>query len=224
MEIQYLAFSLNKKIDEFHEKKCGKCNDLPEHILRRIVAIALMIPLVGAASIVGAVIGTLSAAGSLLTFGYSNKLNEITQDNLKNFAALPSQIYRTALYTLNPNAKFERFSYDSGVIVYQTLSKLNDIQEDLAESNSILKRELFSRVIALVEIPTAIVARVLDLAIGIFSLIPSLVTLGCFKKLNQFTYRQLQVLQVIPDLHRAVIKLFNPSASASEPADCTKFE
>lgn len=82
------------------------------------------------------------------------------------------------------------------------------------------KHFIVKQVVALLTEPLLLIsyvaARALDGVIGVFALTAALLTVGRNPELNRFTYRQLQMTQVIADLFLCTVRFVNVYAFKSE--------
>lgn len=87
-----------------------------------------------------------------------------------------------------------------------------------ADSKNILVRHIFSRIGFAFTLPTSMITRVADAALGLVAATFALITLGKISSLNNFAYRNINLPGLIPDMFFGVIKTINPWAGTKPQA------
>lgn len=182
-------------------------------IARRISSICV-VPFQVIAAALDAVIGVQFAALSIVAFGQSPKINDKTYRHIQQVMSLPSRLLSSSVRILNPNAEFPDPLKPRGIVTEILLGRLDTKHWFLSTSENLIVSFFGSRFITLLKIPTAIVSRVMDFAIGIFATFACIITAGCFEQVNTLASRQLQILQIIPDIYRSAIELLNSQGFA----------
>ena len=153
--------------------------------------------------------GILFAVLSFATVGLSKRINKLAGYNLMHSMELIPQIFRSALQIINPKSELDANDID-GFFTQKVVNKYLDLQSDLSDGNW-FKRNVLSRAIHLILIPTSVIARVADFALGVIAAVGAVLTVGKFEKLNSFAYKNLQVMQIVRDLWFHVLQTINPN-------------
>jgi hypothetical protein len=118
-----------------------------------------------------------------------------------------SESYLDLLHAINPKAEV----VENGKAPAPEPSRVFEYAETLTKSKNLLVKQVASRALFFLDAVLSIFKRAFGLIIGVIALIASLVTLGIFPTVNNFAYAGLKVFGVFEDLHRAFLKVVNPS-------------
>jgi len=232
--INVTDFTVNQ-IQEYTERKIFDSNPesfLKNQVLKRGVFLVL-VPTLLVTSVMDIAIGLFSGIPTLLTAGKKRKILKISIDHLQSAQLLIAGTYMFVLGIINPNAKFPNFNSDfqtyqndiekpfinkegDGFISSFAINYLENVAQRSYRSGYMIKKHLGSRSTYCLLIPTLIVTRVTDLAIGIFAAAFSILTVGKIGSLNNLAYRGLQGPALIYDLLYYTIKSIQPSKNLEQ--------
>ena len=115
--------------------------------------------------------------------------------------------------TINTGAKIEVDDQKCGIISVFVQDKLMDLAREQRDSDSLLAKHVYSRLLYFGFAVSSIVTRIVDFVIGLLAAVASVLTLGKVKVLNTTAYNGLNVASVINDIHFGLMRTINPWAA-----------
>jgi len=166
-------------------------------------------------------IGILAVPYSILTLGCFKKINESASMTIAARAILP-ELLIGAVKVFNPyfvvneedvvDFRVRDQACQATFSTQLTGALLERLQECVQRGN-FFEREITSRTISLVIIPVAVAARVADLALGLFLVLPTQAYYwGTNYGVNTTTFQLFNVLALVDDLAFGIRGLFTPKA------------
>jgi hypothetical protein len=173
------------------------------------VCYLLATPLDVGTRVVDTAIGLAAGVGSLITLGTSRELNGFATRHLHSSNTLIAAPFKCLVRFINPQAPFAGASRDGPVGV-----RVGNLTRRwcgaLARHNNCFVRHVVSRLGYALRTLAMIISRVIDLIIGAIAAIGSLLTLGCFERINSIAYRGLTGVGMIQDIFYGLRKMINP--------------
>lgn len=170
-------------------------------------------------------LGLVLAVGTILTFGASKDLRMFAKRHLETLNYLVAQPVKNLLCIMNTGEEatggdtYEGGGWEQEKGRGLCTQAAYDFQN--RKARYFLKSrycQVAARLIYLITIPLLIVARVVDLAIGVIALAVSLLTLAQFRLPNQLAYRGLKFSGVVDDVVQSLICFINPPPPQVQPS------
>jgi hypothetical protein len=210
---QAIVFPIDRAIDK-NLVYTKRTNFLKKEILARCGRLVL-IPLSATTAALDVALGTIGAAGALLTQGRNKSLCSFAMKHLDASSKILAQPYANLLKTFDPKNSLSGSTVGAageGIIADVLVSTPDYLAERCKKSNNFIVRHIASRLTYVLLATACLIARAVDGVIGALALPLSLITLGKCRSINALAYRGLQAPGILKDLCHYIVKFINPWA------------
>lgn len=195
-----------------------------QEILSRAIYFSL-VPTVSLTIVFDTIVGLGTGVFSMIKKGEHQRAKHLSLTYLKSSRLLIASPYLNLMLTLNPSAKFDENSLQTGSgegAITQFCS--NFIKTSLYHSSNSsypLKRHVLSRLTFALLMISCVITRVIDGILGALAAVFSFLTLGNIRWLNHVAVRGLQFPGLLRDIYYCSLGIINPQCLTSLPVRST---